>query len=500
MSVTVEAENVQLSEEFIEASYEHKFTTFDSSNQKIKIENKNYCFKTRRSVGKVGLLMVGLGGNNGTTILGGLLANRNKLTWNTKKGEQTANMYGSMTQCSTMKVAETASEEIFLPFKDIVPLLDPTQLVIGGWDINSVDMADAMRRAEVFDYELQQKLAPEMRRFKPMKSIYYSDFIASNQSDRADNILDGDNQNKLAHLKQIREDISSFKAENGLDKVIILWTANTERFAVLSEIHEDYESFMQGIHDDHPEISPSMIFAMAAMQEDCVFINGSPQNTLCAALTAVPGSKGILVGNDFKTGQTKFKTAFVDFLTGSGIKPKSCVSYNHLGNNDGKNLSSERQFKSKEASKSECIKDILVNSKLYKDETEFPDHTVVIKYVPEAGDSKKAIDEYCSEIFMGGSHTFVSYNVCEDSLLAAGIIIDLIVLSELMTRISYKKEQNEWSQISGIVAFLGFLMKAPQSTGPIINSLNRQRTCIENLFRVLSGLPLEDHLLLNYRL
>jgi myo-inositol-1-phosphate synthase len=54
-----------------------------------------------------------------------------------------------------------------------------------------------------------------------------------------------------------------------------------------------------------------------------------------------------LIGNDFKTGQTKFKTAFMEFLTGAGIKPKSCVSYNHLGNNDGKNLSSEKQFKSK---------------------------------------------------------------------------------------------------------------------------------------------------------
>jgi myo-inositol-1-phosphate synthase len=44
--------------------------------------------------------MVGLGGNNGSTILGGLLANKNKITWYTKKGQQ-------MTQCSTMKVAET---------------------------------------------------------------------------------------------------------------------------------------------------------------------------------------------------------------------------------------------------------------------------------------------------------------------------------------------------------------------------------------------------------
>lgn len=124
----------------------------------------------------------------------------------------------------------------------------------------------------------------------------------------------------------------------------------------------------------------------------------------------------------------------------------------------------------------------------------------MIKYVPEAGDSKKAIDEYTSEIFMGGTHTFVSYNVCEDSLLAAGIIIDLIVLGELMTRISYRKEGHNWEKITGMASFLGYLMKAPQSKGPIINSLGRQRNCIENLIRILTGLPLEDNLLLNYRL
>ena len=156
-----------------------------------------------------------------------------------------------------------------------------------------------------------------------------------------------------------------------------------------------------------------------------------------------------MIGNDFKTGQTKFKTSFIDFLTSAGIKPKSCVSYNHLGNNDGKNLASEKQFKSKETSKSECIKDLLDNSLLYdpRHPEEYPDHTVVIKYVPNAGDSKKAIDEYSSEIFMGGEHTFVSYNVCEDSLLAAGIIIDLIVLSELMTRISFKRNTEDWQKL-----------------------------------------------------
>lgn len=104
-----------------------------------------------------------------------------------------------------------------------------------------------------------------MRRYKPMKSIYYSDFIASNQSERANNILEGDNVNKFGHLKEIRKNISDFKEQNDLDKVIILWTANTERYAVISQVHQSYEALMEGIKNDHPEISPSMIFALAAM-------------------------------------------------------------------------------------------------------------------------------------------------------------------------------------------------------------------------------------------
>ena len=47
----------------------------------------------------------------------------------------------------------------------------------------------------------------------------------------------------------------------------------------------------------------------------------------------------LIGGDDFKSGQTKMKSVLVDFLVGAGIKPMSIVSYNHLGNNDGMNLS-----------------------------------------------------------------------------------------------------------------------------------------------------------------
>ena len=64
---------------------------------------------------------------------------------------------------------------------------------------------------------------------------------------------------------------------------------------------------------------------------------------------------------------------------------------------------------------------------------EHPDHVVVIKYVPYVADSKRAMDEYSAEIFMGGRQTIVMHNTCEDSLLAAPIILDLVILAGLLT-------------------------------------------------------------------
>lgn len=122
-------------------------------------------------------------------------------------------------------------------------------------------------------------------------------------------------------------------------------------------------------------------------------------------------------------------------MVGAGLKPRSIVSYNHLGNNDGKNLSQEQQFKSKEMSKKSCVDDILASNKVLYPDSHKIDHEIIIKYVPYTGDSKKAMDEYCSEIFMGGQQTHVLYNVCEDSLLAAPIILDLIILTEIFERI-----------------------------------------------------------------
>ena len=195
----------------------------------------------------------------------------------------------------------------------------------------------------------------------------------------------------------------------------------------------------------------------------------------------------------------------VDYLVSAGIKPVSIVSYNHLGNNDGKNLSAPEQFRSKEVSKSNVVDDMVSSNRILYGEDEHPDHCVVIKYVPYVGDSKRALDEYTSEIFMGGKNTIVMHNTCEDSLLATPLIIDLIVLCELCERISVKRTEetdDKYERFHSVLSLLSYLMKAPlvpQGT-PIINALNAQRQCLINVFRACVGLPPENFMLLEHKI
>eukprot|EP00158_Paraphelidium_tribonemae_P006750 Partr_v1_DN27960_c1_g2_i4_m10983 putative synthase len=141
---------------------------------------------------------------------------------------------------------------------------------------------------------------------------------------------------------------------------------------------------------------------------------------------------------------------------------------------------------------------VATNSILYK-AGEKPDHTVVIKYVPAVGDSKRALDEYYSEIFMGGRNTLAIHNTCEDSLLASPLIIDLAIFCELMTRIKYKTTEEPslevpeggYSSFHPVMSMLAYFLKAPQAPpgAPVNQSLFRQRNAIENLLRACVGLP-----------
>ncbi|XP_020104491.1 inositol-3-phosphate synthase isoform X2 [Ananas comosus] len=423
------------------------------------------------------------------------------ISWVTKEKVQQANYFGSLTQASTVRIGSFNGEEIYAPFKSLLPMVNPDDIVFGGWDISNMNLADSMSRAKVLDIDLQKQLRPYMEPMVPLAGIFDPDFIAANQGARANNVIKG---TKKDQVQQIIKDIREFKEKSRVDKVVVLWTANTERYSnVIAGLNDTTENLLASLDKDEAEISPSTLYAIACVLENVPFINGSPQNTFVPGLIDLAIKKNSLIGgDDFKSGQTKMKSVLVDFLVGAGIKPTSIVSYNHLGNNDGMNLSAPQTFRSKEISKSNVVDDMVSSNGILYEPGEHPDHVIVIKYVPYVGDSKRAMDEYTSEIFMGGRNTIVLHNTCEDSLLAAPIILDLVLLAELSTRIQLKAEgEDKFHSFHPVAAILSYLSKAPlvPPSTPVVNALSKQRAMLENILRACVGLAPENHMILEYK-
>lgn len=500
----INSPNTQIKDNYLYSTYTHEVTRAVKSSSSpdqydLVSEYKKYQLRTDLRVPRVGLMLVGWGGNNGSTLTAALIANKNQLSWKTRRGVQHANYYGSLLMASTSKIGvDQNGEDVFVPLNKLLPMVNPDDLVIGGWDISSKNLAESMERAQVLEPDLQRQVYDQMAKLKPLPSIYYKDFIAANQENRADNLIK--ETNKKNQLEVIREDIRNFKKSNNLDKVIILWTANTERFAdLIKGVNDTSDNILNAIEKNHEEISASSMFAIASILENCPFINGSPQNTFVPGVLDLAYKKSVYIGgDDFKSGQTKLKSVLVDFLVNAGIKPLGITSYNHLGNNDGLNLNSPSQFRSKEISKTNVVDDMVDSNPILYTKGEHPDHVVVIKYVPSVGDSKRALDEYENEIFMGGRKTISIHNTCEDSLLASPLILDLAILTELMTRIQVKEEaQIEYENFHPILSILSYMLKAPLSVGRPVNSLAKQRNAIENFFRACLGLSPVNDLLFN---
>ncbi|XP_050347545.1 inositol-3-phosphate synthase [Nymphalis io] len=503
-NLIVSSPHVKYTDDYIFSEYEYNETLVTKTDNEIvaKPYRTSLSIRTGRKIGKVGVMLVGWGGNNGSTFTAAVLANKHKVTWNTKNGQMDSNWLGSITQVSTVRLGiDEKGKDVFVTMSKLLPMVHPDDLVIDGWDISPLNLAEAMVRAKVIDYELQQKLRKEMATMRPRPAIYDPDFIAANQADRAVNLIPG---TRYEQYLQIRADIKDFRDKNKLDRVIVLWTANTERFCdVTKGVHDTSENLERALRQNNLEISPSTIFALAAIDEGCCYINGSPQNTLVDGVVERAEKMGVFVaGDDFKSGQTKLKSVLVDFLVSAGLKPVSIVSYNHLGNNDGKNLSAPRQFRSKEISKSNVVDDMVAsNAQLYAP-GEKPDHVVVIKYVPYVGDSKRAMDEYTSEILLHGTNTLVVHNTCEDSLLAVPLILDLVVLTDLFCRISYRRnDSEEWGAMHSVLSALGYLLKAPlvPRAAPVEHALAAQRAALADVLRACLALPPAHRMRLEHR-
>jgi len=283
----VNSDKVAYTDASITSTYEYQHTELRQNGATLEVTPKTttYQFKTDAVVPKLGVMLVGLGGNNGTTVTGGILANKHGMTWQTKEGLRTPNYWGSLTQAATCRVGNMNGEEVYAPFKSLLPMVNPNDMEIGGWDISGMNLADAMKRAQVLDVDLQQQLAPYMKDIVPLPGIYDPEFIAANQSERANNVIKG---SKSEQVEAVRAQIRQFKEERGVDKIVVLWTANTERYAeIVAGVNDTADNLLKAIEKGEKEISPSTLHAVACIMEGVPFVNGSPQNTF------VPGLVGI---------------------------------------------------------------------------------------------------------------------------------------------------------------------------------------------------------------
>lgn len=142
---------------------------------------------------------------------------------------------------------------------------------IDGWDISNLNLYESMKRAAVFDYNLQEKLREFMEPMKPRKAVFFQDFVAANQAERADNVLTSGS--KWEQMEQLRADIRDFKETKNLEKIIVMWVGNTERFSEIVEgLNDTWDNLERSMKVSAHEISPSTVYAAAAILEGVRFL------------------------------------------------------------------------------------------------------------------------------------------------------------------------------------------------------------------------------------
>lgn len=268
--VVVESPNIRYTQGYIESDYEYQnVRCFPNTNGTIQATpvTSLLTLRTDRKVPKMGLMLAGWGGNNGSTVTAAILANKMGLEWETKEGKVKANYFGSLTQSATFNVGiDEEGRDVYCPMSDLVPMVNPNDIILDGWDISNLNLADAMKRGAVLDVNLQKLLYPHMKNMVPRKAIFDGDFVAANQAERANNILLS--KNKLELIQQIERDIQDFKKTNNLDTVVVLWTANTERFTDVREgVHDTWANLEAALKQNESEIAPSTLYAIASINQ-----------------------------------------------------------------------------------------------------------------------------------------------------------------------------------------------------------------------------------------
>jgi myo-inositol-1-phosphate synthase len=429
------------------------------------------------AVGKLGVMMPGMGAV-ATTFVAGVEAARRGL----------AQPIGSVTQMGTIRLGKRTDGRS-PKIKDFVPLADLDDLVFTGWDIFPDDMYTASCKAGVLDRELVEEIKPFLQSIVPHAAVFDRNYVRK---------LDGPHVKtgkiKMDLAEQVREDIREFKASSGATRLVMIWCGSTAVFQTPSAALQSVEAFEEGLEANDRNISPSMIYAYAALSEGVPFANGAPNLTvdIPAMHELSRRNQAPICGKDFKSGQTLIKTILAPGFKARMLGLSGWYSTNILGNRDGEVLEDPDSFKTKEQSKLGVLEHIL-QPHVYPSLYGKINHKVRIDYYPPRGDNKEGWDNIDIFGWLGYPMQIKVNFLCRDSILAAPIVLDLVLFMDLAQRC------DELRGI-GIQEWLSFYFKSPM-TAPGLSpehDLFIQSMKLKNTLRHLKREELITHLGLEY--
>jgi myo-inositol-1-phosphate synthase len=291
----------------------------------------------------------------------------------------------------------------------------------------------------------------------------------------------------MDHAEMVMDDIRQFQQRTGVARTTMIWCGSTEVYHQPAAVHASLKDFECGLQKNDPEISPSQIYAYAALKSGVGYANGAPHLTsdMPALMELARNMNLPICGKDFKSGQTFMKTLIAPGLKSRMLGLNGWFSTNILGNRDGEVLDEPGSFRSKEVTKSSALEYILQGD-LYPDLYKEFYHKVRIEYYPPRGDAKEGWDNIDIFGWLGYPMQIKINFLCRDSILAAPLVLDIVLLMDLAQRAGMR----------GVQEWLSFYFKSPQNIDGVYpeHDLFIQQTKLKNTLRWMMGEDVITHL------
>src|SRR5579872_3431529 len=364
---------------------------------------------------RIGVAIVGVNGAVASTVIAGVELMKRGL----------APRIGMVTEKCDARIAESIHDLL-----DLAPL---EGLVFGGWDLQFANVYEGALHHGVLPRHILESVRAELERIRPWPAVFAKSYV---EKLKGDNVVTASGHREQIAL--LERDLENFRRAHGVERLVMVNLASTEGFLEVQPVHQDLRAFEAGLAASDPAISPAMRYFYTANKLQIPYCNFTPSLTNVPALEEQAHEMANpFAGMDGKTGQTLLKTALASMFRARRLHIDGWYSTNILGNSDGMVLESPSSNKTKVMSKA-AVLDSIVGYPV-------KNHQVHIHYYKPRGDSKEAWDNIDIVGFAGIPMQIKIDFLCQDSALAAPLVIDLVRLLDVAKRSGERGIQRQLS-------------------------------------------------------